>query len=836
MAGAIGRSSAGKRARIYIVKRGKGTRAWRALRGKAAPHIEIAAGSTQSDATSSCHPQDDAGNKGNYKTIAHYANYPMGHIPVSMSTSCFQSAPFSPSALYSPTAPLSLSAHFLLLDYNHMLAQFSDIFDPIESSSAPSEIEVGVTQEMADDIEVVKALTSRERLSVVPEVYLSAPQSPADSSVNLYSPMNSVPESWMVSSAVDVSSVQLDDNTPEPNTSKTPLPFTDTLHMILMGVPRWRNALVCLRLKMKVAICCGNVQNPFLIMQLGYAEQRKQFMNVLFEQSLTAVNLVHDDLENVVSHDGITTITTDEMLILATKWIAGFNSDLKRVAKLAIMDTRSVFGFGLNDTSAADPSLLANKCVELLRRFMVPQSTLLPISVNGLLWLLRNKIVKSLVFYIIFRPSSTSGARVVIGDEEPAIFRTAPLLPVEMIAYVLTIWYSTLLTRLSELVKAMKTSGLPVNIMMSIFPPVAFIYSEALECLLWLLEQTDDPAYPDFLQVLTNFCDIDQDDVCRIRFVSILHFHLSYRIAASTSTPRGRSTAFNDWTHKTQWAHLCKLLGDDPANITSIPDVQKHVITCFIGYLVTLPQSQLSDIPPDLWDLGPDSFLSVSNANIRVSYAQQPKQRLYIVESLSSTLVPWKLVVPDAITAVMCLRHDWGSDITKIACNLLEKVIAIKTLQPISVLPHARRPLTELRTYLLGHVLSPKDRRLPCFRPVYADYIMYEQHRHKFMNQPRARAALLHGGLIWRLALHSLGFDVLPSVLDGISREAVPFGLTLDINGQTYFDDELSEEEVDFMCGMYHVHTNDGNVEIVSWWPRPHAWAASGLNVGFWSS
>ncbi|KAG2336319.1 hypothetical protein BDR05DRAFT_896888, partial [Suillus weaverae] len=25
-------------------------------------------------------------------------------------------------------------------------------------------------------------------------------------------------------------------------------------------------------------------------------------------------------------------------------------------------------------------------------------------------------------------------------------------------------------------------------------------------------------------------------------------------------------------------------------------------------------------------------------------------------------------------------------------------------------------------------------------------------------------------------------------------------------------------------------------VEIVSWWPRPQAWAASGLNMGFWSS
>ncbi|KAG1724921.1 hypothetical protein EDB19DRAFT_1833991 [Suillus lakei] len=99
---------------------------------------------------------------------------------------------------------------------------------------------------------------------------------------------------------------------------------------------------------------------------------------------------------------------------------------------------------------------------------------------------------------------------------------------------------------------------------------------------------------------------------------------------------------------------------------------------------------------------------------------------------------------------------------------------------------------------------------------------MYEQHRHEFLNQPHTRVALLHGGLIWRLALHSFGFNVLPSVLEGISREAVLFGLMLDINSQTYFDDELSEEEIDFMCRMYYLHTN-GNVEIVSWWPRPQA-------------
>ncbi|KAG1761291.1 hypothetical protein EDD22DRAFT_780036, partial [Suillus occidentalis] len=129
----------------------------------------------------------------------------------------------------------------------------------------------------------------------------------------------------------------------------------------------------------------------------------------------------------------------------------------------------------------------------------------------------------------------------------------------------------------------------------------------------------------------------------------------------------------------------------------------------------------------------------------------------------------------------------------------------------------------------LGH-------RRPPFNPLYADYIIYEQLCHEFMNRPRARAAFLHGGLVWRLALHSLGFNHLPSVLDGISTEAVPFGELLIGDGdQTYYNDGLSEEEIDFMCGTYYIDHCDGP-EIVSWWPRPDAWNTSGLNVGFWSA
>ncbi|KAG1836197.1 hypothetical protein DFJ58DRAFT_735124 [Suillus subalutaceus] len=178
---------------------------------------------------------------------------------------------------------------------------------------------------------------------------------------------------------------------------------------------------------------------------------------------------------------------------------------------------------------------------------------------------------------------------------------------------------------------------------------------------------------------------------------------------------------------------------------------------------------------------------------------------------------------------MMCLRRDWGSNISTIALKLLKKGIPFKTLQPMAVSPRTRRPLSELRTYSLRYFRPP-------FKAVYTDYIVYEQYHHEFMKEDCAQAALLRGGILWRLALHSLGSNVLPSALIGISQDAVPFGQMLSLNCKTHFDDDLSEEEVDFICGTYYVYTNNGCIEKLSWWPRPRAWAGSGLDVGFWSA
>ncbi|KAF8145071.1 hypothetical protein K438DRAFT_1475847, partial [Mycena galopus ATCC 62051] len=50
-------------------------------------------------------------------------------------------------------------------------------------------------------------------------------------------------------------------------------------------------------------------------------------------------------------------------------------------------------------------------------------------------------------------------------------------------------------------------------------------------------------------------------------------------------------------------------------------------------------------------------------------------------------------------------------------------------------------------------------------------------------------------------------------------------------------DETLTDDEIDVICGVYHVATGGDLAYITSrsWWPRPPAFAKSALNVGWWT-
>ena len=85
------------------------------------------------------------------------------------------------------------------------------------------------------------------------------------------------------------------------------------------------------------------------------------------------------------------------------------------------------------------------------------------------------------------------------------------------------------------------------------------------------------------------------------------------------------------------------------------------------------------------------------------------------------------------------------------------------------------------------------------------DFVAYERVRERFFQHPHARAALLEGGIIWRLAMEHLDSQ---DALRGPSDSANDFGDSISLpNGTELVDDSLTDDERDLICGTYIIYT-----------------------------
>ncbi|KAF8588024.1 hypothetical protein K439DRAFT_1296221, partial [Ramaria rubella] len=52
------------------------------------------------------------------------------------------------------------------------------------------------------------------------------------------------------------------------------------------------------------------------------------------------------------------------------------------------------------------------------------------------------------------------------------------------------------------------------------------------------------------------------------------------------------------------------------------------------------------------------------------------------------------------------------------------------------------------------------------------------------------------------------------------------------------YDDEISDTEMDLICGVYRIYTGMLKQQCSedSWWPKHSQWAACSLNMGYWTS
>ncbi|HEV7738262.1 MAG TPA: hypothetical protein VGO47_12935 [Chlamydiales bacterium] len=173
---------------------------------------------------------------------------------------------------------------------------------------------------------------------------------------------------------------------------------------------------------------------------------------------------------------------------------------------------------------------------------------------------------------------------------------------------------------------------------------------------------------------------------------------------------------------------------------------------------------------------------------------EDPVSALQCVSAMSA--IPGNVTLDDVVTYVVHLG------------------IPCRTLTASRAMPNLPKPMNVyLPTIGLGY-------RPAGYQAGPADYARYVSVRNAFLREPRARAALLKGGIVWRLARGVLGvYDT----TSGPSEDAMKCGFVLeDEQRGILIDDDLTQEEMDLICGVYHVVNSKAeslclNIEIDIW-------------------
>jgi len=194
--------------------------------------------------------------------------------------------------------------------------------------------------------------------------------------------------------------------------------------------------------------------------------------------------------------------------------------------------------------------------------------------------------------------------------------------------------------------------------------------------------------------------------------------------------------------------------------------------------------------PADLWDLrfGNRLFLGASK---RLKYLRRMGE-CFVFDLGSEATSDWMLCVNTASIVLLICRMDERMIESELSMELVRKAVPHHTLirlppRSVNMPPSPPLPI-----------------RLPCYIFTKDDYNTYREVREDLLRSTRvARAALMAGGIAWRLAV-SHGFDI---VHDGptstLSQTGAGVRYATDVSGWEYWDDACTERELDLICGAY---------------------------------
>ena len=175
----------------------------------------------------------------------------------------------------------------------------------------------------------------------------------------------------------------------------------------------------------------------------------------------------------------------------------------------------------------------------------------------------------------------------------------------------------------------------------------------------------------------------------------------------------------------------------------------------------------------------------------------------YLLQPKNTCSRPYEIWSPDILTifAVIRVFQDKEDATTPEICEyLVRRGCKFRTLRRISAPKQRTRPPPSVELEF-----RPGD-----FKGDKVDYAAYEQTRHAALDiNTWGRAALMQGGLMWRLTVDSTGQEGIQKVIDGPSAEAVSFE-AMDFNnkklGIYYEDDVIHPIEISIIHGEYKMY------------------------------
>ncbi|KAJ6491076.1 hypothetical protein C8R45DRAFT_826145 [Mycena sanguinolenta] len=222
--------------------------------------------------------------------------------------------------------------------------------------------------------------------------------------------------------------------------------------------------------------------------------------------------------------------------------------------------------------------------------------------------------------------------------------------------------------------------------------------------------------------------------------------------------------------------------------------VKYALLPVMLAYLATA--KTLEEVPQELLDLRQDHSDICGLWAVIIEEKTLNGERFYLVrprDASEDTQSP-HILLKSAATALQIVRMGWESS-QEIVFHLLLRGVEFRLCRQASL--------------RLG--VRPAG-----YKPTELDYLAYQTRRDDFLASHRGRAARFAGRIIGRLVRDIVLDDI---ACLGPSDKVFESGVRLwDGQSQTaYWDDDLTPEEIELICGVYHVETGMSESSISRW-------------------